>query len=207
MSLLRPASVALLIALAPLAAACGESAPGATPDVVTQTVTVRADGSPFHPVTDTEWPASSPFAEGGALRIMEGAPTAVGQAAPRVRSVNLYETYAAVIVLDPDRPKQSDLWSWRDGAWSGPIAQGNMDATELAADAFTLDPAAFAVVPQLVERAGRLASDIEDASLSYIGLNRYSLYDDRVVWRVTLSGPRESKTIYFALDGTPLPDP
>ncbi len=192
-----------------VAAGCGGGDGGSASAVRTvteqtaeRTVTVRADGSPFHPVTDTAWPADSPFTAEGARQIVNGLAVAIGQDAPRVTSIALYGSYVGATVVDPVRPRQSDNWSWRDGAWSGPEPQSNRDADELAAAAFVLEPERFAVVPTIVERVARLASDIEDIELVYIGLERSSSYDGRVVWRAVSTSPRESSVLYFALDGT-----
>lgn len=113
----------------------------------------------------------------------------------------IYQYYALLEAQNPKQPQHVDsfkLWASRVER-PQPVRLGG-DKAQLGGMLFSLDEVDFSLVPKLLQQALRELG-IEEGKVTHINLERDGGNKRDPIWRVHVSGPRDSGFVEFALSG------
>lgn len=119
----------------------------------------------------------------------------------RPLEIVLYPTYSYAEVQSPANPAHVDRYFWRDGTWTGPEPVRTHSGMDIEADVFAAEGVALDQVPQLVARTLEVLA-IEGGEPTHVIVERNTPFDEDVVMRVYVNGPRTSGRIDYHADGS-----
>lgn len=158
--------------------------------------------------SDTERPAVDLLHDRNALRrAITAIEEKVGATPAHVSEIDVYPEYVIVDAQDPEIPEHIDRYEWRDNSveppepvhLSGP--QEDVDASLFPTSAVDMAriPSFVRAAEQRLEHAEPIR--VEDASVSYLSIERSTSLDGRVTIRMSVEGPRRSGSVETATSG------
>jgi len=107
-------------------------------------------------------------------------------------------------LLDPDNPTYLDSYSYRKGEWAPPKPRQSVKENQMLRARFPLSKINFSTLVGICEKVNKKVAQIPGAKeLSHIYVSHNS-YDRQIEWRASISGDRESFSIWADADGSNL---
>jgi len=109
-----------------------------------------------------------------------------------------------VDLLDPNKPTYLDEYSYRKGKWEEPKPRQSVEEQQMLRGRFPLSKIDFRTLVGLCEKINQKVAQTQGAKeLTHIYIT-YSSYDKQIEWRGSISGDRESFSIWADADGSNL---
>jgi len=120
-------------------------------------------------------------------------------------SIHFYDDGRINVALqDPDKETYLDMYSYNKGTWADPSPQQSRDADQIRRDRFPLAKIRFSTAVDLCRRINQKIEQTPGArKITHIYIT-YSSHDDKISWRGSFTGERDSYSILADADGSNL---
>jgi len=207
----RPRSALVPIAAALVLAGCGSGGPdeaenrpartekGAAAQPPTQRGTSKRRPSRRAHAETTRSPRG-PYEPGVLRKIVAGLERKVGYS-PTVREIMLGDNFVWFDVIERANPQKVDSFRWVGGRFekTQPTRLTEADQQGLSEAPFTLDEIDLDAAAELKRKGDSV--DIEDPETATMIIKRDEPFHHRILWRVSISGPHDSRVLVANAEG------